>query len=54
VTLTAGHLTHPRICLFFCLSGSIITKKAWETFSQETFAVIIVAIAASDLSAAFL
>jgi hypothetical protein len=40
--------TNPR------LSGSKIAKKAWDTLPQETCAVIIDAIAAPDLSAAFL
>jgi hypothetical protein len=34
--------------------GSKIAKKALGALPQETFAVIIAAIAASDLSAAFL
>jgi hypothetical protein len=53
VNLSAGHLTHPRIRPSLPL-GTKIAKKAWETLPQETFAVIIAAIAASDLSAAFL
>jgi hypothetical protein len=36
------------------LSGTKIAKKAWEILPQETCAVIIEAIAAPDLSAAFL
>jgi ABC-type phosphate/phosphonate transport system ATPase subunit len=43
VTLAAGHLAHSKIA-----------KRVWDTFPQEKSAFIIEAIAALDLSAAFL
>ena len=52
VTLTVGHLTHPRICLSLPF-GLQDRQKALDTLPQETYEAIIAAISASDLSAAF-
>ena len=46
-------LTHHKSAHLY-LSGSKIIKLAWDTLPNETCAVIIAAIAAPDLSAAFL
>jgi hypothetical protein len=40
--------------LLFCLPGSKIAKKIWDTLPQETCAVIIEGISAPNLSTAFL
>jgi|AntAceMinimDraft_5_1070358.scaffolds.fasta_scaffold60985_1 hypothetical protein len=53
VTLTTGHLNCSKISPSLPL-GSKIVKKAWEALPQETYAAIIAAIGAPDLSAAFL
>jgi hypothetical protein len=53
VTLAASHLAHP-VSAQPCLLCSKIVKKAWDILPKETFAVIIAASLASDLSAAFL
>ena len=46
--------TDGACCLLFCLPGSKIAKKIWDTLPQETCAVIIEGISAPNLSTAFL